>query len=391
MLSILFLIINTNLWAGTISCNGLLCISDNSISSLSYNSFNNQLWITNILNNSLNASIVNSNTSSELKTYIQTSINDVNNNFSIIPTPKLDLYFDFSSNSPETNSGKAVVISSMINNLSLISDGKNGVDGYSSSLLCANAFKSGALGLSLKNYWNSYHSSSVLNCTKSDIEYVYNHFSCPVGYAPGNSTVAVIRYIQVRDCYNGSAQSHTYINKKLQCNLSLIDLGLVKNPGRSIETAICPFGGPCDFTLENNEYTDTLAILTPTSGTKAILAGDMTAFVYSYENLLTSNFQGIIGYGGNADLPDISLLIASYPYPGIRYCVKTYDLINNNGDINYETFPFVSYLKIYWKPFIENPSAKDGFPGTQKNGISTVIKGLDSSVRYWLGKDNIIN
>lgn len=184
----------------------------------------------------------------------------------------------------------------------------------------------------------------------------------------------------------------------LNYNLLWLDLGLSPDPLGTTETIKCSFGGNCvedqsslipkpqaTIDLFKNEYPLSLATFSPTPGSRPILSGSNTAFLYGYQNLNYSNRIGIPGLGGGADLPTVS---ASQ-----KYCYKKRDATTEPGLAKsfYAEHPQLNFLKINWKPFNENPTASDGDPGTLKNGKTAIIKGLDSSVRFWLGNDNVLN
>ena len=186
----------------------------------------------------------------------------------------------------------------------------------------------------------------------------------------------------------------------LNYNLIWLDLGLSPDPLGTTETIKCSFGGNCvedlstttpktqaNIDLSKNEYPLSLTTLSPTAGTRPILSGNNTAFLYGYENLNYSNTTGIPGVGGRADLPAIT------PAQSVKYCYRKRDATTEPelSKSFYAEHPKLDFLKINWKPFIENPTSSDGDPGTLKNGKTTVIKGLDSSVRFWMGNDNVLN
>jgi hypothetical protein len=173
--------------------------------------------------------------------------------------------------------------------------------------------------------------------------------------------------------------------RALTASILWLDFGLVPDPNRTLEIIKCKFGDPCNIDNTKKEYPLSLLTLTPSAGASPLLAGKTTALIYNYNNLTTSNTIGTPGLGGKANLP--ALLPGSVP---VRYCFTKRDATNSvNSD--FEIRPTLDFLKINWRPFIEGPSANDGLPGSLNNEKTTVIKGLDSSVLYWLGSDNVLN
>ena len=353
------------------------------------------IWISDISDpnrNLLDVLTPNNSIPADLKLFISSNRNDSGSIFSIIPTPKININLDLSSSIPETDSGNIILVAALADRLKLRSDSVNGVDGTSSSKLCGEAFLSGkldekaaTLGLntSLKSYWmNNHIPRGGTTCNDSDISFIYNTFSCPQGFSSSSSeSIPFSRYLQKRKCYNGV--SYSFIDKSLNCSQGLIDMGLVRDPAQTKESLLCQFGQPCDLVTEKREYPLSLYNLDPTSGKKPVFSGNITAFVYDYVSLDSSVTDlPINGRGGKADLNNLG--------PSVKYCYQIKDADNYPFEI-YADYPIMSFYKINWQPFIQSPSANDGLIGTKKNGSSVIIKGLDTSVRYWIGKDNIIN
>jgi hypothetical protein len=130
----------------------------------------------------------------------------------------------------------------------------------------------------------------------------------------------------------------------------------------------------CFINTIKDEHTEYKYYFTPTPGTKAILAGSINVFVYNYNNLIYSNAVGVYGAGGKADL---SLPLDPSP---IKYCWSLNSIPANN--------PTLTILKITYRPFIQTPDANSGLPGVLHDGTTTIIRGLDTSMRFWLGNDN---
>lgn len=354
-----------------------------------------KLWISDLYDpdrDLLDVTTPSATVPADIKISVNTNRNDLASNFSLVPTPKVNINIDLSSALPETNSGSAVVIASMTDTLRLQSDSSNGINGFSSSRLCANAFSSGeldqnslALGMAtnLKNYWTSSHlPHGDLNCNETDINYLYNSFSCPAGLTLSSNSVSYARYVQKRKCYNGTSNP-VYIDRSLSCPQGLIDMGIVRDPGQTTETLSCIFGQSCDLVTETREYPLSLLTIGPTPGTRPIFAGNLTAFIYSYETLeYSATNEPLNGLGGSANLMGLDSVV--------RYCFLKRDL-STDPNSDYADRPTLSFYKINWQPIIQTPGANDGLIGTNKNGKISVIKGLDTSVRFWLGKDNVAN
>lgn len=114
--------------------------------------------------------------------------------------PNLDIDINVGSNLFPYKSGNATVVTSLVNNLKLYSDGKDGTKGRNSSEICSDVFRNGSLGSGVKDYWQS--RSSALDqgkCVQPDIDYLYqNSFSCPVGYKPAfKEPLNVVEYDKV--------------------------------------------------------------------------------------------------------------------------------------------------------------------------------------------------
>lgn len=151
------------------------------------------IWVSSVLDSVFNLVAPNDSIPHDSISYINNS------------NPFLDVSVNTSSIRNGYDSGDTTIISSLVNDLSLISDGKNGTAGLSSSELCAKSFSGGSLGLEAKNYWGSRGSNLDPNkCIAADIQYANGLFKCPDEYTLNNNTpvdvVDLSKVISKRRC-----------------------------------------------------------------------------------------------------------------------------------------------------------------------------------------------
>jgi hypothetical protein len=203
--TILFVISNLAS-AGTIECqksggNGTCIPAD--INTLTYrtgvdttNSLTSQttVWVSSVVDSVFNLVVPNNSIPRDVISYVRNT------------NPSLDINLNMSSDRFPYNSGNATIITSLVHDLKIISDGKNGTKGSDSSELCANAFANGSLGSVAKSYWNNgrTNASNPNKCEQGDMTYANNMFACPSGYTLNpnipSDTIEITKVIQKRRC-----------------------------------------------------------------------------------------------------------------------------------------------------------------------------------------------
>ena len=227
----LFLCIKTSI-AGTIECQKsanigkCLAVDGNtsvykigSDSTIVFNEPTNRttLWVSSVIDSVFNLISPNGSIPHDSISYI----NNTN--------PLLDININTSSTRDGYDSGNTSLITSLVGDLNLISDGKDGTKGQSSSELCAKSFSSGSLGVEAKKYWDSRGDGlDPKKCVKADIEFADSMFKCPSdGYVLSNNipidSVDLSRVISKRRC---SARVNQQIcigrTADLKCNINTI-------------------------------------------------------------------------------------------------------------------------------------------------------------------------
>lgn len=164
------------------------------------------------------------------------------------------------------------------------------------------------------------------------------------------------------------------------------DLGLVPDPDGRTETFKCKFEEDCPgITSNKTELSQSLLSINPEPGLSPILSGKTTALLYNYKTIDSSNKIGFPGLGGKADLPAMPV--------STKYCYVKHDATTELTltKSEFAQRPTLDFKKINWKPFVEGPSATDGAVGSKKNQSTSVIKGLDPSVLFWIGNDSVLS
>ena len=185
-------------------------------------------------------------------------------------------------------------------------------------------------------------------------------------------------------CSSPDGFDYTTTDPRSIASLSWIDFGLVADPEGTMETINCKFSDDCGFTTIKTETNGSLMTINPTQGGSPLSAGKTTALVYNYNNLYHSNSLGFPGVGGKANISNIPT--------SIKYCYKKRDA-TTEPELTMSSFakePVLEFMKINWSPFTQGVGANDGSVSGTTAGKTTVIKGIDSSVRYWIGEDNVL-
>lgn len=410
--------------SASLYCEANFCRFDPlSVNQVDFNTPQKKFLITGVT--SINDNTISINTSNTVDQFnllvnLDLSKRDPNSIFSMVPTPVVSVQSDLSS-TDNADSSNLVFIGSILNDLTMRSDGKSGINGKSSSELCALAFKAGTapggLGQDLLNFWISHYPLSTTKCDQAAIDKLYSSFSCPPSYTLATTgSYSVNRFILRRKCFieadttfvptnstcpfgYGSQgivggqnkcvrpSNEMIIGRSEQCLNGYVDLGLFRDNTDQIEAVNCSLDTNCDIDFEKKEYEKNLLVVQPTPGTKYIAPGNTVAFLYNLSTEHDSNFKGVNGVGGKADLTG---LLPS-PVSQVKYCRYVRDLLTETDPNSiYRTNPYLSIHKILWNPVIQGVDSVDGFnPAPNTNG-TTIIKGLDASVRYWL-KNDIFN
>ena len=161
------------------------------------------------------------------------------------------------------------------------------------------------------------------------------------------------------------------------------DIGIVQESFFAVEDL------ECDVALLNCDIGQDLRIedqiysrIFPTPGLSGTAGGRAEVFLYDSLSYSHSNESGGGGLGGLSNL-------VSEPSTQ-RYCLQKLDY-DQGEDTSFAKSPVVNLIQYTWKPIISSSSANDGqsAKGTVKK--SELIKGLDSSMLFWVSKDNVID
>ena len=382
------IVFTTTTYGSDFNCNSFICstnISDGVLESILNSSVKVRYSSDRVGDNAIYISSSSGFNPPNMSFFYYNRSKDTNSMFSSVPIPPTNLTINITSDLAEIDSGNAFFVGALMGDINLISDGINGINGKSTLQLCASAMSSGQMGDDLRISWESNTRPDQDKCSVDDISRIYSSFTCPAGFIKSpDSFVNIKRYVQVRKCLKNNPTLIRYISKEQTCSASEVNQGIVRSPDLDTESLQCFFNGTCDLLTEKKTYSSSIITLNPTRGTKANLSGNTTVIAYNYENLTYSNFTGTYGIGGTNDL---SQMLGGDVIED-QYCYKALDYDNYDDNTFYQDNPYLIFHKIRWEPIIEGGIASDGLPGQKKNGTTTVIKGIDNSLRYWLGNDN---
>jgi hypothetical protein len=162
------------------------------------------------------------------------------------------------------------------------------------------------------------------------------------------------------------------------------DLGLFQDISFGTETLNCGAqasncGINQDVTFEDQVFSSVV----PTQGVNGTGSAKANIFTYNIGALSTSNVNGEGGAGGLNNLP-------SYPIVE-RYCLLLKDFASEGASSEFAKEPNLEMYVYQWKPIISSPSAAPGITPSVNGKDITVFKHIDSSMRYWLTRDNVVN
>lgn len=160
-----------------------------------------------------------------------------------------------------------------------------------------------------------------------------------------------------------------------------IDQGVVQESFFPDEILSCGIGTMCDANQNIIHEGKNFATINPTAGGNATSSGKSDLFLYNFKSLTNSGSNGSAGIGGKANLPKNPSTT--------KYCLYLRDVTTDNRTSSYAKNPEVSLRVITWKPIQQGPNASNG-TGVGTVQKTTVIKGLDSSQRYWIGRGDVL-
>lgn len=132
-----------------------------------------------------------------------------------------NLNIDLSSSKENNDGADTMIFADHIGNLSLINNGKNGIDSLASSVLCAQKILNGDMGEDVKNnFLNLRANDSSIpedRCVAKDFDYVKNtKYACQEGFPElSEPKITTTRWLKKKRC-SGGAERKMCVEKKVR-------------------------------------------------------------------------------------------------------------------------------------------------------------------------------
>jgi len=158
------------------------------------------------------------------------------------------------------------------------------------------------------------------------------------------------------------------------------NLGLVQDAVFGIDSLTCNIEFPdCNLNQTFFEERRVAYSIEPTIGEQGTQAGRLDVFAYDVQNTISSHIPGLGGIGGENNLP----LKLEIP----KYCYTIKDASTDGADSNIGKTPVIQMKKIIWVPIEGGQKKRDGATPEDIGRGTTVIKGLDDSMREFVRQD----
>lgn len=158
--------------------------------------------------------------------------------------------------------------------------------------------------------------------------------------------------------------------------------GIVQEEFFPTENLICDLTNDCGISKNINYENREVDLIVPSNGENATRAGNTAVITYNYTSVNNTSRNGTNGIGGVSDLVSLN--------PVTRTCTYLRDASTDPRTSSFAKNPLLNYRVYSWSPIRQGNNGSNGNTVTGNNK-AIIIKGLDSSMRYWAGRSGIFD